>query len=124
MGKTNNGSVPYERQMKRILHNYDQLVEENKMLRGLLSEINKFCPPTKVQETFLAIQRENNSLKSENEDLRRTADVRKQKLEEVEKVVKDGLKMIGIAVPCYYPLVAKIRSLVQMFSYLKEKEGK
>ena len=124
MSKTKNGSIPYERQMKYILHNYDQWVEENKKMRAVLSEINKLCPPDKVTETIDALQKQNDGLKSENDVLKTAIEARKQKLKDIEKIVKEGLKEMGIEVPCYFPLEAKLRSLFQMSGYLKQKEGK
>ncbi len=121
MSGTSNGGIPYERQMKPILRKYDKLVEENARMRAILGQVNEICDPCRVVETFHAMKKEIRRRENENAELRKVADSRKKKLEEIESIVEEGLKSIGMDVPDYFPLEPTIESLFQMFDYLKTK---
>ena len=91
-----NKELPYEQQMKVLLHYYDKVVEENEALRARIKELEeekvKYGDPKELHDQLKA-------LPPSVKQLRHVADERKARLNWVEKELTKHLRKKGVKIP-------------------------
>ena len=91
-----NKDLPYEQQMKVLLHYYDKVVEENEALRARIKELEeekvKCGDPKELHDQLKA-------LPPSVKQLRHVADERKARLNWVEKELTKHLRKKGVKIP-------------------------
>ena len=102
-----NKDLPYEQQMKVLLHYYDKVVEENEALRARIKELEeekvKYGDPKELHD----------QLPPSVKQLRHVADERKARPNWVEKELTKHLRQKGVKIPPLMTVTQAVKMIIE-----------
>ena len=102
-----NKDLPYEQQVKILLHHYDQLVEENKALKARIEEMTRYGDPAELKKKL-------DSLPSNVKQLRELYNERDSRINWAKKKMVKYLRSKGVKLP----LIMTFTKAVEMVTEL------